>query len=129
MAGLTIIDSFERDERRDRNECCSFSTQERAGEEGGGEPLVVWCRFPFVKHMSILQSQQRRGGWENYSCKEKDEGGEGGWEGRGEEKEGGIDLTLGESHHSSVHFHSSGLVMGVLIWQVGGRGQEGDLGG
>lgn len=79
--------------------------------------------------MSILQSQQRRGGWENYSCKEKDEGGEGGWEGRGTEKVGGIDLTLGESHHSSVHFHSSGLVMGVLIWQVGGRGQEGDLGG
>lgn len=41
----------------------------------------------------------------------------------------GIDLTLGESHYSSVHFHSSGLVMWVLIWQVRGRGQEGDLGG
>lgn len=67
--------------------------------------------------MPILQSQQRRGGWENYSCKEKGGGAEGGRR--------GIDLTLGESHHSSVHFHSSGLVMGVLIWQVGGRGQEG----
>ena len=37
----------------------------------------------------------------------------------------GIDLTLGESHHNSVHFHSSGLVMGVLIWQVGGEGRRG----
>lgn len=37
----------------------------------------------------------------------------------------GIDLTLGESHHGSVHFHSSGLVMWVLIWQVGGRGRGG----
>ncbi len=46
--------------------------------------------------------------------------------GRGTEEEGsGIDLTLGESHHSSVHFHSSALVMGVLIWQVGGEGRRG----
>lgn len=47
--------------------------------------------------------------------------GEGGLQGgRGTEEEGsGIDLTLGESHHCSVHFHSSALVMGVLIWQVG----------
>lgn len=52
-----------------------------------------------------------------------------GWRaGRRTGEEGrGIDLTPGESHHSSVHFHSSGLVMGVLIWQAGGRGQVGDL--
>lgn len=43
-----------------------------------------------------------------------------GWKEGGEEGSG-IDLTLGESHHSSVHFHSSALVMGVLIWQVGER--------
>lgn len=53
MAGLTIIDSFEHDERRDRNECCSFSTQERGG--GGVEenllssgvdfPLSNTCQF------------------------------------------------------------------------------------
>lgn len=47
-----------------------------------------------------------------------------GWK-AGEEEGGGIDLTLGESHHSSVHFHSSALVMWVLIWQVGGEGRRG----
>lgn len=66
-----------------------------------------------------------RGEEDGKAAKKGVRGREGGWEVRG----GGIDLTLGESHHSSVHFHSSGLVMGVLIWQVGGRGQEGDLGG
>lgn len=44
---------------------------------------------------------------------------------RNREKGRGIDLTRRESHHSSVHFHSSGLVMGVLIWQVGGEGRRG----
>lgn len=104
--------------------------KERGGKKAqiGREPLVVRCRSPFVKHMSNLQSQQRRGEWENYSCKEKNKGGRR-WVGRQETRRRGIDLTLGESHHSSVHFHSSGLVMWVLIWQVGGRGQEGDLGG
>ena len=37
----------------------------------------------------------------------------------------GIDLTLGESHHSSVHFHSSGLVMWVLIRRWEGEGRRG----
>lgn len=46
----------------------------------------------------------------------------------GDEAGGSIDLTPGESRRGSVHFHSSGLVMGVLIWQagrVGGGGGEG----
>lgn len=72
--------------------------------------------------MPILQTQQRGGEWENDSS--RDEGREDGLEGgRGMEEEGGgIDLTLGESHHSSVHFHSSVLVMWVLIWRVGWGG-------
>ena len=98
--------------------------EREGGAQIGREPIVTRCRFPFVKHMSILQSQQRRGEYENYSSRERDEG-----RGGGQEEGSGIDLTLGESHHSSVHFHSSALVMGVLIWQVGGRGQDGDLGG
>lgn len=49
-----------------------------------------------------------------------------GWEaGRRRGEGNGIDLTLGESCHSFVHFHSSALVMGVLIWQVGGEGMQG----
>lgn len=58
----------------------------------GREPLVrrvvVWCRFPFVKHMPILQFQQR-GGWENYSCNEKDKGREKVGRKTGDEEEGG----------------------------------------
>lgn len=75
--------------------------------------------------MPILQTQQRSGEWENDSG--RDEGKEGGLEGgrRAEQEGDGIDLTLGESHHSSVHFHSSALVMWVLIWQVGGEGRRG----
>lgn len=75
--------------------------------------------------MPILQTQQKRGEWENDSS--RDEGREDGLEGGREieEERGGIDLTLGESHHSSVHFHSSVLVMWVLIWQVGGEGSRG----
>lgn len=65
--------------------------KDREGKKSqiGREPLVVWCRFPFVKHMSILLSQQRRGGWENYSCKEKDQGGEKVGGKTGDEEEGG----------------------------------------
>lgn len=60
------------------------------------------------------------------AAKKRMRGERGGLEGgRGTEEEGrGIDLTLRESQHSSVHFHSSGLVMGVLIWQVGGEGRR-----
>ena len=74
--------------------------------------------------MSILQSQQRRGEYENYSSRERDEG-----RGGGQEEGSGIDLTLGESQHSSVYFRSCARGRGVVIWQVGGRGQDGDLGG
>lgn len=49
----------------------------------------------------------------------------GGGRGTEEEEENGIDLTLRESHRSSVHIHSSALVMVVLMWQVGGEGRWG----
>lgn len=90
----------------------------------GEKLLLLSVDFPLSNTRQFFRPNREKKERKIIAAKKRMRGEREGW--RGAEEEGrGIDLILRESHHSSVHFHSSGLVMGVLIWQVGGEGWRG----